>query len=439
MDPAAAPALPRTPSRSMQAIVEAGLLTKNILPFLPNKCTFIRMAATCKTLGVVMASDSAEELWKCVNLTVCIDPACPLCPYKRESSKQAVFSILQKFPISYGTIHCLVLDIPAIIKSVGLRGTMKSLHIALTNKKDTPQLSSLLEGVSIIPDAFKALHALTIDSSNLRTVGLQGRIKILSMVGRQLNNLELIGTCASGIFDSIREYCPNLKHLRVDKVETEGYLSQYDSSVLLSLELRRVGFLPMNLAYMTPALQQLKLTFNCFHGEAQWIAFFGALPRSLKSIELEIPSSLGNLIISLIASTTPQIEEVRLGGSYDSSAISRSSIEELVSKCNRLAAFELGGAFSAFQLLMDRESILALCRRPSLRELTLMYRPADIDAISRAMLVSESIRRVVLWERRRWVSPQSIWSDMKARVDEINVQFPAVEIELQDRSDRGRQ
>lgn len=380
-----------------------------------------------------LSSEGAAALWEPVALHICIDPSCPLCPHKKDSSRDAPGRILRRYPVVSLDVHCLVSDLPALLGAMATRASMCTVRFTLSNKSNTPVLGKLMESTLLDPLSFNQLRHLTIDSSFLTVVGLPGRVRILQAMGHHLETLTLVGKSVSGIFAAIRDYCPALRELRVDKVESESYFLKYWSLCLEDLTLRRVGFMPLSLREVAPNLRRLALTFTCRHSEAAYASLFASLPSSVRALDIELTSSMASGVLRSLAASMPQLTELRLRGAYDSGSISADAMTKLLLGCPELARFEAGGSLSAFRLRLDPVAVPCLAAGKSLASVTLRYEDRVAEMFPTLLGQPNALRQIVLWEQRQWLPESCSWREMKARVGRVRAAHPGLDLRLEDR------
>lgn len=410
------------------------ILIRHIMTFIPFQSAYINVASTSKGLMAAMSSRMAEQLWGSVNLQVCIDPLCPLCPFKRAPNRDAPNSILRKYPIACLDVHCLVSDLPVLLRSLASRASIRKIRITLSNKSNTPVLGKLLTGTILDPISFNQLRYLTIDSSHLTVVGLPGRVRILQAMGHHLESLALLGKSVSGIFTAINEYCPQLKELRVDRVESENDLSKYWNLSLLDLTLNRVGFMPRCLREVSPNIQKLTLTFTCRHSESAYAIFLSSLPSSLEALDLEVPGDCASTILCSIGQALPQLKELKLRGSYCCGIMSVDAVSKLLSGCPYLWRFEAAGALSAMPLRLAPLAVPCLAIGAKLSHLNLRFDNRVAEMFPTLLSRPHALTNITLWDQKKWLPESSSWDEMQARVTRVRAAHPGLKLQLVDRS-----
>jgi hypothetical protein len=73
--------------------------------------------------------------------------------------------------------------------------------------------------------------------------------------------------------------------------------------------------------------------------------------------------------------------------------------------------FDISGTKSVYDLRFDVDAFMMLASFPSLRRLRVKYDGIIIQCLSNLLIQSESIREIVLWERKKWL-PQGGWKKM---------------------------
>jgi hypothetical protein len=411
------------------------LLVSRYQPFLPYKCSYLKLANTCKDMGIAMSCQDSHRMWQHIELAFCIDPSCPLCPRKKKCCcPKAPGNILRKYPIANLDVHCLVGDLPALLSSMSSRGSIQKAKFTLSNKSRTPVLGALMAGSILNPTSFNSLRHLTIDSSHLTIVGLPGRAVILRAMGHHLDTLVLVGRSVSGIFVAIREHCPMLRDLRVDHVESESYFAQYSNPSLKILTLKRVGFMPSCLKKVCPNVERLSLTFTCHHSADAYNNFFASLPASVIALDIEMPGSLADSIIRAVGSHMPQIQEIRLRGAFDSGRIHCENMSSFLMSCPGLWKFEAGGSLSAFILTLDPCAVNSLSVGKKLTHITLRYEDRVAENFPSLLAQPNALTNITLWEQKKHLSEQTSWGEMSARMERVHDNYPNVSITLEDRS-----
>ncbi len=381
-----------------------------------------------------LSSPEAAGLWLPLKIRICIDPCCPLCPYKKGSKRDTPSILLRKYPVAELDMHCLVSDLPTVLCSLSFRGSIRKAKFTLSNKTDTPYLGTLLEGFPLDPSSFTLLTDLTIDSSFLTSVGLPGRIKILQAMGRQLDTLVLVGKSVSGIFPAIRDYCPVIRHLRVDRVESESSFATYSSTFLASLTLKRVGFLPVTLRTVSPYIQRLSLTFTCRHNEEAYARFFKALPQSIEALDIEIPSSSVDDILRSLCVAVPHLKELRLVGAYDSGSVHASSMSSFLTKCPDLWKLDISGSCSALKLQLEPHAVPCLAVGQNLTHIVLRFDEKVAERFPSLLARENALKNIRLWEQKKWFADPRYWDEVEARIARFAACHPDIELSLEDRS-----
>jgi hypothetical protein len=136
-----------------------------------------------------------------------------------------------------------------------------------------------------------------------------------------------------------------------------------------------------------------------------------ALPAVLCHLSLEIPSKTGDDVLNAISKRLHIIETLVLQAAYEVASLSPEFLLKLGRKCLYLNNFDISGTKSVYDLRFDVDGFMMLAAFPSLRRLRVKYDGIVIQCLSNLLIQSESIREIVLWERKKWL-PQGKWKSM---------------------------
>ena len=350
--------------------------------------------------------------------------------------------------------------------------TLKGLDLTLSNKSNSPPLEDLFSmsnfytsPAEMIPPGsleFPSLKELTLDSSHLQHVNLPGRARLLDILGVNLESLSFSGLSPSGAFSILSSRCPKLLKLRVDRVCAAQDILSYSNPDLEELDLRRAGFLlypgnyslgedPLLCGHLIlffsrlisllpphyegclssfPSLKCVKYTpsFRC--DSAQIEGLINALPAALFHLSLEAPSRTGDAVLDAVSKRLHILQSLSIQGSHELGTLSADALLQLGRKCLFLQSLEVSSAKSVSDLVFDSAAFMMLASFPSLKKIRVKYDAVTIKLLPDLLRQSDSLREVVLWERRRWIRP-SEWVAMVAAVDSINKQFLSCTVELE--------
>mmetsp|Transcript_21459 Transcript_21459/g.20745 ORF Transcript_21459/g.20745 Transcript_21459/m.20745 type:complete len:507 (-) Transcript_21459:377-1897(-) len=448
--------------KSKLQLVTNYVVLEHILPyFRGEKKSLSTIAGVSKHFKKILYSSEAEELWNHNKspFAFCIDTYCPICLMKKKKKStnkgniSAVLGFLQKCPINKVKLHCFITDIPGCLIALSTTRALKSLDLTLTNKSNSPPLEDLLSMSSFFKAdmlsykedikskasleseeslVFPELSDLTLDSTHLQHVNLAGRARLLDILGTNLNSLTFSGLSPSHTFSILSSRCPKLKKLRVDRVSVAQDILSYSNIALEELELRRAAFLLYaGCLGNFPALKSVKYTpsFRC--DSLQMEGVISALPAVLCHLSLEIPSKTCDDVLNAISKRLHIIETLVLQAAYEVASFSPESLLKLGRKCLYLNNFDISGTKSVYDLRFDVDGFMMLASFPSLRRLRVKYDGVIIQCMSNLLIQSESIREIVLWERKKWL-PQGKWKNMLKEIEKINMQFKYCKVVLED-------
>ena len=301
------------------------------------------LASVSKRFRKIICSNQYHEssFWADINVSICIDTYCPICNLNtnKVKFKKSAFSLLSSYPIENLQMHCFVSDIYDVLTSLISKQTIKNINLKLTNKLSSPPLVEILSQ-SIIPDCFQQLRSLTINSTNLNHVNLAGRVLILQLLGRNLEYLKFEGLTPVGIFKIISQVCVHLKNLRVDKVKSGVDFNELHSDTIEEIALCRAQFIPDNLKKFS-RLSSLRYTSWAHLNGIQIEHIILSLPQSIKSLDMEIPSSFVDLMYLSVARRLPEIETLILESSHERGIISADVLLNLAHQCKCIKHFEI--------------------------------------------------------------------------------------------------
>ena len=224
--------------------------------YLSSASDVLKFSSIAKRFREILFSKDSSNIWerRHMEIGMCIDSYCPFsCPLKikhprEEPNYTYAISLLKVCPIVNLKMHCFITDLSKILLAIAHKSTIRRLALKLTNKSDSPPLSSLLPNDLSI----SSINELILDSSNLSHVNLEGRKLLLKIAGSSLLYLSFKYLTPYGIFPSVSKYCKYLKRLRVDRVK-EDFLD-YTCLDLEELSLVRCTFLPMCINLNFPGL-----------------------------------------------------------------------------------------------------------------------------------------------------------------------------------------
>ena len=359
---------------------------------------------------------------------------------------------------------------------------LTALDLTLSNKSNSPPLEDLLAQSNFFQIngheqnnqsslAFPHLKELTLDSTHLQHVNLAGRARILDILGSNLEHLTFSGLSPAGVFGILSSRCPKLLKLRVDRVFAAQDILSYKNKSLEELELRRAAFLlypgkqyfdtfyldlktsfpchvrqylSLNNTFNSllyphfvgclsnfPSLNSVKYTpsFRCDSAQVEGI--INALPAVLCHLSLEIPSQTGNDVLNAVSKKLHLIESLEIQGSHELGKLSAESLLNLGRKCLYLSSFSVTSTKSVSDITFNGvQDFLMLCSLPSLKKMSVKFDDISIQYLPDLLTRSDSLREVILWERKKWIPTQK-WNKMLRQIDSINLQFPRCKVVLE--------
>eukprot|EP01038_Epipyxis_sp_PR26KG_P008150 gene8150-11031_t len=452
------------------------ILLYNILPYLVNdhKTLGNLLVSSKQFQSLLLSKEYSSHIWNPDLLRynrkvykVCIDSYCTQCHFKSlKASLSSAISFLSKYPINRYEIHCFVTDIPACLNSLSILGTIQYLDLTLSNKSNSPPLLDLLssfqEKQQILNDRnnssidminssqenildrsypsieypFKTLKELILDSSHLKKVNLDGRAKLLEIIGKSLLKLSFRNLSPSYVFSIISNTtCPDLISLSVDYAKTLPDLISYQSNQLIELNLRRSNFvLPLSLAESLPALK--KLYYSAFFRLelSQIQVIIQSLPMTLSELSIEIPSALADGTLLAISKKLTQLQKLSIEGSHERGKISKNPLKKLGNRCQNLQELHIISAKSVDAIGFDSiQAFIVLGQDfPNLLSIRVMYEEyASMGLHNILSHYISPIREVIFWQRKRWMEA-SHWEIMEVTLLELRNLFPHVIIGFED-------
>ena len=287
----------------------------------------------------------------------------------------------------------------------------------------------------VVLSGLGSLTSLTLDASHLTHAKAAGRARLLDFLGRNLQALSFRHLSPSGAFSNIiAPRCPALTYLRVDRAQTEEDLQAFTHPLLEELELRRCQFIlsqplsPLRL----PALRRLRFSASFRAELPQLRSLVTCLPKSITDLSIEVPSSLANQLIVFIGKMLPSLLHLTLEGSYETDTILPSVVSYLGHKCRLLRSIHIRHAKSVHALsLLNGEAVNALRDFPCLSELNIRFDEDLLPSMRLLLQRSISMRALTLWQRQRWMPP-GVWGGMASAVEQLNEEFPLVDVRLED-------
>jgi len=406
------------------------ILLHRIFPFLDRRSKF-SLGGTCKENRLMILSPQASKYWNNDGpFEFCIDSyCCPVCPLKRNGFKTSgALSILSNFPFQMVKMHGFVTNIPDFLTALSHKKTIVSLHLAITNKANSPPLCDLLPN-DLTGDMFPNLTELVLDSAHLQHVNPAGRHRLLCILGERLISLSFLALSPSHMFTMVKELCPNLRTLRVDKACSLEDLALYRNNNLESLELCRADFL-LTVHLQLPRLRRLRFTPARVYDTVQFTQMISVLNPNILELCLEVPSEMASSLLPHIATRLPQLRNLKLEGSYMCGKLDVAELSSLCTGCPSLHTFEVFSARSVSTLGFQNNAFHVLGSFPSLRRVRVMYEETVVADLALTLSTSRSLSEVVLWERMRWSSRP--WTMMRLRVSSIASAFPTTNVSLED-------
>ena len=404
------------------------VVVHGIFPYVAEKCTFLSIS---KEIRASCISTEASIYWRDYPFRVCIDSYCsPVCPMKKKTrSVKGALSLLKSVPLCKLEMHCFVTDIPKCLSVLSARRTVESINLTVTNKANSPPLNELIPS-SLSSSMFPKMKTLVLDSSHLQHVNPEGRIKLLRILGMELDSLSFIGLSPIKIFSHINELCPKLKHLRIDKLPSLEELETFENDTVQKLELCRSNFILCKRLKFSNLLH-LRYSPNCKHDLIQYQRMITYLPITLRELILEIPSDYASNILISISNHLHHLNYLRLEGSYVTGTISEQSLIHLSNGCLHLQHFELYAAVSVNVIEFKFKNIITkFALFHHLERIEVMYEDMIITDIPILLNLTSNIKIIYLWARKRWVT--SPWEVMESKLQEIQLCYPHVRIELKD-------
>mmetsp|Transcript_33705 Transcript_33705/g.34333 ORF Transcript_33705/g.34333 Transcript_33705/m.34333 type:complete len:430 (-) Transcript_33705:292-1581(-) len=411
-------------------IVPSEIALHLIFPFLPrsSQSSFCNTSRHYRNLFL---SSDATQYWNRSPFKFCIDSyCCPVCPLKSGGSIPGALSILSNYPFENIIMHGFVTDISDCLIALSSKGTVRSLHLTVTNKACSPPLCDSLP-TTVTGDMLPHLTELILDSAHLHHINPAGRYRLLSIIGTRLKTLSFVGGSCSRTFEMVNELCPNLKTLRVDKASSIEDLAAYHSDSLENIELCRANFL-LTVSLQLPRLKKLKFTSNSLYERGQFVQMITGLSLNhyLVEIDLEVPSDIASSLLPSIASALPRLRYLKLEGSYVCGGLERTGLTRLRENCLQLQSLELFSTRSVTTLGFQKDSFHLLGSFPALQKIRVKYEDTVIDELNTVLSGSKTLQHVILWENKRWSAVP--WAKMLKRIRKVSKGFPSIKISLED-------
>lgn len=386
------------------------VLIFHLLPFLCDwrLNDFIALSQVSKSFRALMLSKPTSSMWDIRPFNFCIDGhCCHNCKFIK-GTRDSALKVLSTYPMRRIVIHCFTDDVPIILSILSTTGNVTMLSMSLTSKRSSPSLVDLLTSTRYTEGGFSHLTELIVDSSHLMTAAKEGRSKLLSIVGSRLTKLSFCSLASPQIFPVIQTNCPNIVSLRVDRIQDNSELLQYNNPQLTELELRRCHY-TFSAQLPFPLLSRLRLSYQFILEEKRLWNVIRYTPCNLVDLTIEIPSSLFDGLIAAITRRLTSLQRLTIEGAHDTGIMSTAAIEALGSKCRQLQYLNLDSPRSIGRLDFEdyiQSFALFSSHFPTLCELRLCYSESHAEGINAMLLSSPSLRRLVLWERFRWLDEQ---------------------------------
>lgn len=160
-------------------------------------------------------------------------------------------------------------------------------------------------------------------------------------------------------------------------------------------------------------------------------SIINALPSVLNHLSLELPSQTGNDVLQSISKRLHIIKTLEIQSSHELGNLCSDSLLNLGRKCLYLNSFSVTSTKSVSDMLFhDSSAFLMLASFPSLRRICVKYDSISINHLSNLLTQSDSLREVILWERKKWI-PSKIWDEMLSKIRSINLLFPCCTVVLE--------
>ena len=170
-------------------------------------------------------------------------------------------------------------------------------------------------------------------------------------------------------------------------------------------------------------------SFRCDSAQVEGI--INALPAVLCHLSLEIPSQTGNDVLNAVSKRLHLIETLEIQGSHELGTLCAESLLNLGRKCSYLSSFSVTSTKSVSDITFSgEEAFLMLSSLPSLKKMSIRYDSLSIQHLPDLLTRSDSLREVILWERKKWI-PTRKWNEMLQRIDSINLRFPRCKVVLE--------
>lgn len=180
-----------------------------------------------------------------------------------------------------------------------------------------------------------------------------------------------------------------------------------------------------------PSLNSVKYTpsFRCDSAQVEGV--INALPSVLCHLSLEIPSKTGDDVLNAVSKRLHIIQSLNIQGSHELGSLSADALLNLGRKCLFLTSLGVTSAKSVSDMCFSTgAAFMMLSSFPSLRTLRVKYDEVSIGNLRGLLTQSDSLREIILWERKKWIQPK-MWSKMQQAVEAINTQFPHCSVVLE--------
>jgi hypothetical protein len=155
-----------------------------------------------------------------------------------------------------------------------------------------------------------------------------------------------------------------------------------------------------------------------------------ALPAALCHLSLEIPSRTGDDVLNAVSKRLHIIRTLNIQGSHELGTLSSDALLQLGRKCLFLNSLEITSAKSVSDLSFDSSSFMMLASFPSLSKVRVKYDSVSMEHLPGLITQSDSLREVILWERKKWITPPN-WDAMQRAVAAVNKKFPNCRVVLE--------
>lgn len=384
-----------------------------ILPFISSKQTLCDFSTTCKAFRKIVFSKFATECWIYEPYTICIDTFCTQCSRKKPSI-DAAFRLLKQCPIRILNLHCFASDIPQCFEALAELSVLQHLELTVGNKTESISLNSIFQDTKSY-DKIGELKSFTLATPYEMRLGLDTFSKMLLCTGNSLSALSLQAQHPKGLYELVLQQCPSLQHFRLHRSQGIEDFKMFSTSLLHTLELHRVCFLPQEFVGFVNLKRLLITTFRYFEKEA-YTKFIRGFCKPLSFLSLEVPGDIVNEVIIELSKHAQSLTALELHGNYEAGTITLKSMLALTALNLRSLNFVTKKSIN--QLKLDKKCLFEIYKFTDLETLHVNYDPQILKCLVYGVSKSLSLKHVFIHTRLQQLGSKCTPSSLEHYLNE---------------------